>query len=282
MSVRSIEAHGSDVEEAIEAGLAELGLERKDVIIEVVEEARKGLLGLGSREATVRLTALPQPEPRQRPGAAAEEQVEPELQAEMAPAMPESEPVTEVTSVEELRQVGEERTETPIRSDDFEDVEVVEVASDIVRTLLDKMGYDDAQVSVTQTEADDKTGRIMTIIHVYGDDLGRLIGSHGDTLNDFQYIARLMAGHALRRRADFLVDIDNYRQQRKDALTSLAQRMADKAVERNRAVTLEPMSAYDRRIIHMALRDHAEVYTNSVGEGETRRVRIYLKQEQDA
>jgi spoIIIJ-associated protein len=122
----------------------------------------------------------------------------------------------------------------------------------------------------------------MTIIHVYGDDLGRLIGSHGDTLNDFQYIARLMAGHALRRRADFLVDIDNYRQQRKDALTSLAQRMADKAVERNRAVTLEPMSAYDRRIIHMALRDHAEVYTNSVGEGETRRVRIYLKQEQDA
>lgn len=279
MSVRSIEAHGSDVEEAIEAGLAELGLERKDVIIEVVEEGRKGLLGLGSREATVRLTALPRPEPRKQPSAPSEERVESAPQAEMAPAMPEREPVTEVTSVEELRQVGEERSETPSSSDDFEDVEVVEVASDIVRTLLDKMGYDDAQVSVTQTEADDKTGRVMTVIHVHGDDLGRLIGSHGDALNDFQYIARLMAGHVMRRRADFLIDVDNYRQQRKEALTSLAQRMADKAVERNRAVTLEPMSAYDRRIIHMALRDHAAVYTNSVGEGETRRVRIYLKQD---
>ncbi|HSM58996.1 MAG TPA: RNA-binding cell elongation regulator Jag/EloR [Candidatus Sulfomarinibacteraceae bacterium] len=264
MSERSIEVHGPDVEAAIDAGLAQLGVERSDVIIEVVEEGRKGLLGLGSREATVRLTPLPQPEPR--PASPSE-----------APAPP-VEPEKEAPRVEaQAAEVQEVSAPEPESRDDDEEQNVEDVARDIVRSLLDKMGFEGARITVTQSEPDDKTGRVMTVLNVEGDDVGSLIGTHGETLNDFQYVARLMAGHALRRRADFLIDVDGYRQQRKEALTSLAHRMANKAVERGSPVTLEPMSAYDRRIVHMALRDHDEVYTNSVGEGDNRRVRIYLQ-----
>jgi spoIIIJ-associated protein len=117
----------------------------------------------------------------------------------------------------------------------------------------------------------------MTVIRVDGENLSNLIGPHGETLNNLQYIARLMAGHALRRRADFIVDVDGYRMQRKESLSSLARRMAQKAVERGAPVTLEPMSSYDRRIVHMALRERDDVYTSSIGEGNNRRVRVYLK-----
>jgi spoIIIJ-associated protein len=86
-----------------------------------------------------------------------------------------------------------------------------------------------------------------------------------------------MAGHALHQRADFLIDVEGYRDRRQNALAQLAQRMARKAVKRGQAVTLEPMSPYDRRIIHMALRNDDRVTTQSTGEGSRRRVRIYPK-----
>ncbi|MFW6042609.1 MAG: RNA-binding cell elongation regulator Jag/EloR [Chloroflexota bacterium] len=265
MSERSIEVHGPDVEAAIDAGLAQLGVERSDVIIEVVEEGRKGLLGLGSREATVRLTPLPQPEPRPAPSRAAPS------------APPQAEASADRAQAEEAAAEQTTAPQPDVSADEGEERDVEDVAREIVRTLLDKMGFEEARISVTKSEPDDKTGRVMTVINVEGDNVGSLIGTHGETLNDFQYMARLMAGHALQRRADFLIDIDGYRQQRKEALTSLAHRMASKAVERGKPVTLEPMSAYDRRIVHVALRDHKEVYTNSVGEGDNRRVRIYLQ-----
>lgn len=269
MNERAVEAHGPDVEAAIESGLKRLGLDRKDVIVEVVEEGRKGLLGLGGKEATVRLTPLPTPETR-RPMGVVQMEEEAEEAPERAGARAEVEAVPGALAEDE----GEAM---PVDKEAAEQ-EVEEAARTIVRTLLDKMGFEEASVTITHSEPDDRTGREMTIVEVEGSDLSALIGPHGETLHDFQYLARLIAGHALKRRADFLVDIDGYRRQRRQALTRLAQRMAQKAVDRERPVTLEPMSAYDRRIVHVALRDHDEVYTNSVGEGAERRVRIYLKQ----
>lgn len=271
MSERAVEAHGPDVETAIKSGLERLGLDRNDVIVEIVEEGRKGLLGLGGKEATVRLTPLPTPETRRPPSVAREEEEEVERKGPEARLQPEAARPDVV--VEDEREPEPEEVDAEVEQQETE-----EVATRIVRTLLDKMGFEEASVTVTHSEPDDRTGREMTIIEVEGDELGALIGPHGETLNDFQYLARLMAGHALRRRADFLVDIDGYRRQRRQALTRLAQRMAQKAVDRESPVTLEPMSAYDRRLVHVALRDHDEVYTNSVGEGAERRVRIYLKQ----
>lgn len=291
MSNAPIEAHGSDVEEAIEAGLARLGLSRKDVIIEIVEEGRKGVLGLGSRDAVVRLTPLSAATPSPAPP----EPAPPETKAEPAPEPP-APPVSESEPEAQAPSPAEEMVEAPEPTPEPEpepepspaaeaepsgvDEEVAGVALEIVDNLLDKMGFEGASVSLNYSEPDDQTGRVMTIVEVQGgEDLNSLIGAQGETLNDLQYLARLMAGHALRRRANFLVDVNDYREKRRKALARLAERMAEKAVRRGEPVTLEPMSAYDRRLVHVALRDHADVYTNSVGEGASRRVRIYLTQE---
>lgn len=272
---QAIEAQGADIEAAIEAGLQRLGLSRSDVIVEVVEEGRKGLLGLGSKDAMVRLTPLGGPQPREKDAGAQEA---PALAREPETSAPE-EPREEAPSPARVETAETEETDA---SDEDVDEETVRVAREIVTNLLQKMGYEKATVRVERSEPDDRSGRVMTVLHIEGENLSGLIGPHGETLNDFQYVARLMAGHALRRRADFLVDVDGYRSQRKESLRSLAQRMATKAVKRGSPVTLEPMSSYDRRLVHIALRDHDEVYTNSVGEGSNRRVRIYLKQYPDA
>lgn len=290
MSEAPIEAHGSDVEEAIEAGLAQLGLSRKDVIIEIVEEGRKGLLGLGSRDAVVRLTPLsaagpsapaPEPasaelEPPPAPPAPETEAEAPAPAEEVEPPAPPAAPAPEEPEPEPEPSAAAKAVTEPSDVDE----EVAGVAVEIVDNLLDKMGFGDADVSINYSEPDDQTGRVMTIVDVRGsDDLNSLIGAQGEILSDLQYLARLMAGHALRRRANFLLDVNGYREKRRQALTRLAERMAEKAVRRGEPVTLEPMSAYDRRLVHVALRDHADVYTNSVGEGASRRVRIYLTQE---
>lgn len=348
MSDRAIEASGSDIEDAIQKGLKRLGLSRTDVIIDVVDEGRKGLLGLGSREAVVRLTPLPQvgaaaaeeveeetprsweaeaapampaeeepaaeppadavAEPATMPAERPEEEVE-APPAEAAPALPEAEVAPEAAEetipadaapalpeaeavVPEVQAAPEAAAETTVEveaeeeaeADELDeaevDEEVVAVVQEIVATLMEQMSFDEAEVSVSYTEPDDKTGRVMTVVEIEdGSELNSLIGPHGETLNDLQYLVRLMTGHVVKRRANFLLDVNGYRRKRKEALTKLAERMAGKAVRRGEPVTLEAMNAYDRRLIHIALRDSDEVYTNSVGEGANRRVRIYLQED---
>ena len=115
----------------------------------------------------------------------------------------------------------------------------------------------------------------MLMVEIEGDDVGSLIGPRGDALNAMQYMVRLMAGNQLQRRVNVTLDIAGYRERRRQALNRLAERMAQKALERNRPVTLEPMSPAERRVVHMTLRSSEKVYTGSIGEGNRRRVRIY-------
>ncbi len=243
---REVEARGQDVEAAIEAGLVKLGVGRSDVIIEVVDEGSKGLLGIGSRVAVVRLTSM------------------------ATPPVPPAPPVRE-TAVSAPAPEATASTEV-----EYEAIDEQNAVPELVRELLDKMGIN-AEVSVHMAEPDDLTGKQMAVIEINGDDLGMLIGPRGETLNSIQYITRLMAGHKLRRRADFVIDVQGYRQRREQALTRLAERMAKKVSARHRPVALEPMSPYERRIIHIALRDAEDVYTQSVGEGKRRKVRILPK-----
>ncbi len=133
----------------------------------------------------------------------------------------------------------------------------------------------EATISSHLTEPDDLTGKQLPVVDINGDDLGVLIGPRGETLDSLQYISRLMVGHSTRQRANFVIDIEGYRERREQALSRLAERMANKAVKRGSPVTLEPMPAYERRIIHMALRESKDVKTESTGEGNRRRVRIY-------
>ena len=134
-----------------------------------------------------------------------------------------------------------------------------------------------ASITTRQTEPDDLTGERRWVIDIRGDDLGILIGPRGETLNSLQYLSRLMVGHALRKRPKFIIDVEGYRERRELALARLAERMATKTIQRGRPVSLEPMPPNERRIIHITLREDDRVYTESAGEGDRRRVRIYPK-----
>lgn len=258
--MKTIEVSAVDVESAIASGLSQLGVGRDDVKIEVLEEGRKGFLGLGGREAVVRLTVQVQELAEPVVKAVPEPTPTPEPQPEPIEPDPEPEPV-----------------EAPVEANEpIEQDELTRVTVDVIETLLDKMELE-ATVSIRHSEPDDLTGREMLIIDITDGDAGDLIGSRGERLNDFQYLARLMVGHRIKERADFLIDIEGYRSRRHDALRRLAERMADKSIKRGRPVTLEPMTPYDRRIIHMSLRGDNRVETNSTGEGNHRRVRIYPK-----
>jgi spoIIIJ-associated protein len=116
------------------------------------------------------------------------------------------------------------------------------------------------------------------LVDVHGDDLSLLIGRKGETLVALQYIVRLIAARRLGDQAPIIIDVQGYRARRERQLRSMARRMAQQATERNRVMSLEPMPPSERRIIHMELRNHPKVYTESVGEGDHRKVTIVPRQ----
>ncbi|MCL4267358.1 MAG: Jag N-terminal domain-containing protein [Anaerolineae bacterium] len=263
---REIEVRGQTVDEAVEAGLAKLGLNRSDVIVDVIDEGSRGILGLGAREAVVRLLPMTpavsekKPEPPPVKPTPAPPRV-------IAPPPPPKPPV----------QVETQKTAVPpptITSEELEQER--DTAVTILQTILGHMQID-AEINTAVTEPDDVTGRPINLIEITGADLGILIGPRGDTLASLQYIARLIASHQLKGKADFVIDVEGYRERRKQALARLAERMASKVIKQQRPVSLEPMPANERRVIHMTLRDHVAVYTQSTGEGSQRRVRIHPK-----
>lgn len=261
---RELEVRGDNVQKAVEAGLAQLGLTRDEVTIEILDEGSSGFLGIGSRDAIVRLTvkALPQtPAPVQAAPSAAPAKVE-------AP----------MTRMEKTYPQAEADQDLDDSDDEFDSTSEAEgqVAQEIVNTLLEKMQVQ-AETTLSLSDPDDLTSEQRWVINVEGNDLGVLIGPRGDTLNALQYVSRLMTGHKLHQRPHFIVDIEGYRTRREQALARLAERMAKKVVARGKALSLEPMPPNERRIIHMTLRDHDQVFTQSRGEGSRRQVRILLK-----
>lgn len=273
-SGQEIESRGATVDAAVSAGLQRLGLERDQVVVTVVDEGSRGLLGIGSREAVVRLAARP---------------VESEAAPTPKPALPPTPTVAPIPSAKPASATKPVETRpapaTPLPSDGDEmpprdTSEELEderrTAVEVISELLEKMRVN-GQVSGYQTEPDDMTGQRVNIIDITGDDLAVLIGPRGETLDALQFLSRLMVAHKLHRRANFVVDVEGYRHRREQALTRLAERMAEKARQRGEPISLEPMSAYERRIIHMTLRDTEDVFTESTGEGKQRRVRIIPK-----
>lgn len=265
------------MEAAVAAGLLRLGLRKDQVSVTVIDEGSRGLLGIGSREAVVRINPLPTGSAR--PAAATEPPARPAapVTPPPAPAQPVVTPPSAAVppapspvGVEAMEKEADE-ADGPV---DLEQEQETAVA--IIQELLDKMLVT-AQVSGHVTEPDDLTGQRVNVIEIAGEDLGVLIGPRGETLDSLQFISRLMASHKLHRRVNFVVDVEGFRRRREQALARLAERMADKARQRNQPITLEPMSAYERRIIHMTLRGAPDVYTESTGEGKQRRVRIYPK-----
>ena len=278
---QEIESRGVTVDAAITAGLQRLGVDRDQVTVIVIDEGSRGLLGIGSREAIVRLSVIPET-PETPVMATPPPPAKPTPPPPPAPARePAPRPV-----VEKDRPKSSRPSVTSTSGDDAEDVDSVdyaahleaerEAAIDTISELLNKMHVSSA-VTGFLTEPDDLTGQQVNIIEISGEDLGVLIGPRGETLDSLQFLSRLMVAHKLHRRANFVVDAEGFRQRREQALTRLAERMADKARQRGEAISLEPMSAYERRIVHMALRSAPDVFTESTGEGKQRRVRIIPK-----
>lgn len=242
----SIETIAPSVEEAIERGARELGVSTDDLEVEVLDEGSTGLFGVGSRQARVRLTLSAEAEPKPETEAAAE----PERQRETPAAQAE---------------------ERPSEPDD--DEYVVRLAREAVKDLLELMEVE-AQVEARWGEPDAPGRTRPLLVDVTGDDLSILIGRHGDTLEDFQYIVRLILGKELKRAVPLVIDVEGYRARREQTLRRLARRMADQAIERGRTMALEPMPPNERRIIHIELRENPEVRTESVGQGDDRKVTI--------
>ncbi len=150
------------------------------------------------------------------------------------------------------------------------------LAQQTLEELLAKMKIK-AIVQARWGDPDEPGEAPSVMLDVQGNDLGALIGRKGETLAALQYIARLILSKSLNESVNLIVDVEGYRQRREQQLRRMAQRMAEQALQRQRTLSLEPMPASERRIIHLELRDHPGVRTESVGEGDRRKVTIIPK-----
>jgi spoIIIJ-associated protein len=223
--MKSIEISARTVAEAIQLALAQLGRDRDEVAIEVLEA------GSDEEEALVRVTVV-------------EDEEEP-APARQPPSM----------------------------------AEVDQIARRILEDLLERMDIH-AYVTAVRSSVPDQRGELEETItlHVEGADeeaMGLLIGRRGETLRSLQFMVNLLVSRKVQKWPQVVVDVGNYRQRRQESLESLARRMAERVRQSGRPLMLEPMGAYERRIVHLALRDDPTVYTESTGEGDNRKVVIY-------
>ena len=268
---RSIEVTGENVEQAVAAGLEQLGVGPNDVMVEVLEEPARGMFGLGARPARVRLQLLTTPPP-----ASVESMVVAEEEADTPePEVAEEESRDEII---ESEPVGEDErpAEAELYEGDLE--EDAEVGKVVLAELLENMEIR-AGVEVRRAEATDEEEPPWMLDITGESDLSVLIGRKGETLASLQYITRLVTSRELQRRANIVVDVGGYKARRMNRLYALARRMADQATSMGRPVALEPMPPYERRIVHLALREREDVTTESSGEGEARKVNIIPTQD---
>jgi spoIIIJ-associated protein len=147
-------------------------------------------------------------------------------------------------------------------------------AKDVLEALLRGMGLR-AHVEILPDV--DAEARDAFILNIVGDDLGVLIGRRGETLRDLEYMTRLLVAQKMKQAPRFVVDVEGYRTRRERSLRELAKRMAERVQTNRQPITLEAMPPNERRIVHISLRDHPSVKTQSIGEGEHRRVMIMPK-----
>ncbi len=305
-AVESIEASGKSVDEAVQQALMRLGKRREDVEILVLQEPTRGTFGLGSKEARVRVNVREAPQPTRVSASGAvitpemadailgpdsleevesnEELYEDEEEGDLEEdeefeedeegEFEEDEPVPFIASSEPLPNISEfgdvsaaqgemQEVETPSRED-------VEVTVDVLQHILRYMNIH-ATVQVRSTKP------LALNIHGINENLGLLIGRRGETLASLQLLVSLIVGHRTKHRMRITIDAENYRERREENLRSLAIRVAQQVRNYRRAIALEAMPPNERRIVHIALADSKDISTESIGEGEERRVVISLK-----
>ena len=159
-----------------------------------------------------------------------------------------------------------------------EQSDVAEVAKEILEKLLELLGVQ-AEVSLAiEAPVEAEEGATASVsLNISGDDLGILIGRRGQTLASLQYLIRLITAHQTQVRLPIIIDVEGYKRRRYEALRALALRMAEQVSLKKTPFTLEPMPAFERRVVHLALANHPDVTTESTGFGEARKVVILPK-----
>jgi spoIIIJ-associated protein len=203
------------------------------------------------------------------------EEMDEEALVEEAPRRPSRAPARPPRAPrdEEMGDLPPEREDEPVDLKDL-DSEEVQAAAEFLRNLIEGMDID-ADVTVREPEtAADGAGRASAVLDIEGEDLGLLIGRRGTTLSALQYMINVMLTRKMESRVLVTVDVEHYHRRREETLYGLAHRMAERVSRSRRPMTLEPMPANERRIIHLALSEHQNVITGSVGQGEERKVVI--------
>ena len=307
--MESIEASGKSVDDAVLQALAGLKRRRDEVDITVLQEPSRGTFGIGNKEARVRVTVRssspaaiitpqmadailgPDEEDLEEEVSSefdeekyledeeeifeegeefdAEEYEEDELEEEQIPAFApvgsgqySSELLSELGDVSAVQ--GEmQEIETPSNED-------VDVTVDVLQHILQYMNIR-ALVQVRSTDP------LTLNIQGINENLGLLIGRRGETLSALQLLVSLIVGHRTKHRMRIIIDAENYRERREENLRSLALRVAQQVRNYRRSIALEAMPPHERRIVHIALADSKDISTESIGEGEARRVVISLK-----
>ena len=242
--IKTLEKTGRTEEDAISAALAELGLDRDDVSVEIVERAKSGFLGIGASPAVIRVSYEAPDEP-------VKAEVSAPAAAPAAAAACETVPVVPADEAADYAQ---------IRS--------------FLTGLLDRMGVK-ADIEINPRE----NGGVN--VNLSGNGMGAIIGRRGETLDAIQHLTNYVINRGSEKHTHISVDAESYRSKREESLTRLAEKMAEKAIKYKRSMALEPMNSYERHVIHTALQNYEGVTTSSTGVEPNRRVVVsYVKPDQ--
>ena len=274
--IKFIDMTGKTEDEAIRRALEQLGMERDDVSVEILERAKSGFLGIGGSPATVRVSYDDgQPEPKPEPVKPEPKSAEPK--AEKKPVYCAEVLQKEVRAREKQEREakrGERRAEPKAEKAPREPAvlgeEVRDEKSEQIRTFLSGLlEHMDAKAEVKVYEVEKNRYKVI----LEGEKLGALIGRRGETLDAIQQLTNYSINRGGEsKRARVQIDAENYREKREESLERLAQKVAGKVVKYRRNVTLEPMNAYERHVIHTALQDTQYITTFSIGTEPNRRV----------
>lgn len=249
--IKYLEKSARTEDAAVAAALAELGMDRDDVSVEILARAKSGFLGIGASPAVVRVSyecpdeAVEAPAAKEKPAAAAKPAAEKAV------------------------------TEKPAAHVVDEDPEYAAVRS-FLTGLLERMGVK-AELEFSRREK----GGIN--VNLSGGNMGVIIGRRGETLDAIQHLTNYVVNKGSDKHMHISIDAEAYRSKREDSLTKLAEKMAEKAIKYKRSMALEPMNSYERHVIHTALQNYPGVTTSSTGVEPNRRVVVsYVKDEQSA
>ena len=264
--MRTIEATGKTIEDAVRSGLVRLGLMEEEVTIEVLAEPKSGFLGFGSKPAKVRLTEKARKTAPIYDIEEEERKAAPPAEPKAAEAAP-AEDVTAEAPEEPVEEPAADEAEPA--EETFTAEEAAAKAKAFLQDVLRNMGI---EVMIEKMIKSDKI-----ILHLHGKNLGILIGKHGQTLDALQYLTNLTTNQGEETRHFIMLDVENYRQRREETLKQLAVRLAGRVKRSGEKVVLEPMNGYERKIIHVALQNEAHVRTESEGQDPYRHVVIYYE-----